>query len=310
MRWGAPRGAGVEVRVMYDYRRLPRHAAEFFDRMRAQGVHLSRTTVPVLAAALLGADARNHRKTLVCDGRVAFDGRPQHRQRMGQPSRRAAATGTTRSSRSRGPRSRPSTRRSSCAPGTGARRSGRGWIPPALRRRRPPADAAGRHLEQRDGRALRHPAAALHAIRESRARIYPGEPVFRARSCVLRRACSGAGARGVDVAAAAAEESDSTRARPGVARRVAAAARRRRAHLASSAVRPSPRSCRSTTVFVSDRQLQLRPPLAAYNLEMVVNVLRTRAYGPIVVAMLESDMPASEELTRDSISATEPMVWR
>ena len=49
---------GVEVRVMYDYVGCRATPAEFFARMRAQGVHtIAYHKLPVLAAAVLGADA-------------------------------------------------------------------------------------------------------------------------------------------------------------------------------------------------------------------------------------------------------------
>ncbi|HXU82467.1 MAG TPA: phospholipase D-like domain-containing protein, partial [Polyangia bacterium] len=66
---------GVEVRVLYDYVGCRETPAAFFDGMRAAGVHVIayhryRFWRPRFWALI----RRNHRKTLVCDGRVAFAG--------------------------------------------------------------------------------------------------------------------------------------------------------------------------------------------------------------------------------------------
>ena len=66
---------GVEVRLLYDFVGCRDTPAEFFDRMRARGVHVIvyhryRFWRPRFWALL----RRNHRKTLVCDGRIAFAG--------------------------------------------------------------------------------------------------------------------------------------------------------------------------------------------------------------------------------------------
>src|SRR3982751_5800596 len=66
---------GVEVRLLYDFVGCRDTPSEFFDRMRSHGVHVIayhryRFWRPRFWALL----RRNHRKTLVCDGRIAFAG--------------------------------------------------------------------------------------------------------------------------------------------------------------------------------------------------------------------------------------------
>ena len=66
---------GVEVRLLYDFVGCRETPAAFFQRMRGFGVHVVgyhkyRFWRPRLWALL----RRNHRKTLVCDGRIAFTG--------------------------------------------------------------------------------------------------------------------------------------------------------------------------------------------------------------------------------------------
>ena len=66
---------GVEVRLLYDFVGCRDTPTEFFDRMRSRGVHVIvyhryRFWRPRFWALL----RRNHRKTLVCDGQIAFSG--------------------------------------------------------------------------------------------------------------------------------------------------------------------------------------------------------------------------------------------
>src|SRR5262249_37670293 len=66
---------GVEVRLLYDFVGCRDTPAEFFDRMRSHRVHVIayhryRFWRPRFWALL----RRNHRKTLVCDGHIAFAG--------------------------------------------------------------------------------------------------------------------------------------------------------------------------------------------------------------------------------------------
>src|SRR3982751_4302792 len=66
---------GVEVRLLYDFVGCRDTPGEFFDRMRSHGVHVIayhryRFWRPRFWALL----RRNHRKTLVCDGCIAFAG--------------------------------------------------------------------------------------------------------------------------------------------------------------------------------------------------------------------------------------------
>src|SRR6185295_546499 len=66
---------GVEVRLLYDFVGCRDTPGEFFDRIRGHGVHVIayhryRFWRPRFWALI----RRNHRKTLVCDGRIAFAG--------------------------------------------------------------------------------------------------------------------------------------------------------------------------------------------------------------------------------------------
>ena len=205
---------------------------------------------------------RNHRKTLVCDGRIAFAGGLNISERMGLGWPTAAATGTTPSSRSRARRSPPS-RRSSCAPGTGARKKWARLDPGAAAAagRRPATTRAGRDLEQRAARSLRDPArGAARDPREPRgACSSPTRTSSPIAACCAR--CSGPPRAASTSACCCRCESDSARPRPGGARRVRAAAGGGRAHLAEPRRSSTPRCCGRRRVRV-DRQLQLRSPLA------------------------------------------------
>ena len=215
--------------------------------MRARGVHVIvyhryRFWRPRFWALL----RRNHRKTLVCDGRIAFAGglniandwvcarrRRRRLARRRRPGRRAGGR------RHRG--------ESSCAPGTAAPRSGRGSTrraaPPGARRRRR-ALVVISNSELRDRFAIRR--AALHALRESRAPGLPGQPLLRPRSRRAARAAAGGRARRRRPPAAAAGAAT----RPfSTWRRARCSDRcwRRAWHLAEPRRRPHARRCRSTT---------------------------------------------------------------
>jgi cardiolipin synthase len=148
--------------------------------------------------------------------------------------------------------------------------------------------------ELRDRFVIRR--AALYAIRESRRRVLLANPYFVPDRGMLR-ALGQAVARGVDVRLVVPRHSDS--------RILDLAARAVFDALLASGVR----IWRSHNVihtkalvvddaFVSIGSYNFDHRSLAYNLEMVVNAVDRRMTAD-VVAMLEADMEACEELTRD-----------
>ena len=175
----------------------------------------------------------------------------------------------------------------------------------------PPPAAAGTtplvvisNSELRDRFAIRR--AALHAIRESARRVFLANPYFVPDRGVLR-ALQRAAARGVDVRLLLPLESDS-----GV---LDLAARAVFGPLLAAGVRIwQSRAVVHTKVlaiddtFVSIGSYNFDHRSLAYNLEMVVNVLDAPA-SKETIAMLEADIAASEELTRDTFGSR-PLLMR
>jgi len=173
-----------------------------------------------------------------------------------------------------------------------------------------PAAAGGTALvvisnsELRDRFVIRR--AALHAIRESQRRVYLANPYFVPDRGVLR-ALQRAAARGVDVRLLLPAESDSTildlAARAVFGPLLAAGVR-----IWQSRAVVHTKVLTVDDVFVSIGSYNFDHRSLAYNLEMVVNVIDTRASAD-VNAMLASDMEASEELTRETF-ASRPLLVR
>jgi cardiolipin synthase len=156
----------------------------------------------------------------------------------------------------------------------------------------------------RDRFAIRR--AALHAIRESTRRVVLANPYFVPDRGVLH-ALQRAARRGVDVRLLLPLESDSTV--------LDLAARRVFGPLLAAGVRIfQSRAVVHTKVlavddaFVSIGSYNFDHRSLAYNLEMVVNVLDD-ATSKDTVAMLEADMEASEELTRETFGRR-PLLMR
>jgi cardiolipin synthase A/B len=287
---------GVEVRVMYDYVGCRATPAEFFTRMRVQGVHIIayhkyRFWRPRFWALI----RRNHRKTLVCDGRVAFtgglniaiewvglsSGGGDWRDAVIQVEGPAVATIEAVFLRTWNRRAKKWAR-----------------LDPA--RLPQPAPAGDAQLvvisnsEMGERFAIRR--AALHAVRESRQRIYLANPYFVPDRGVLQ-ALQHAARRGVDVRLLLPGESDSrildlaTRATLGPLLAAGVRIWQSKAVVHTKVVAVD-------DVFVSIGSYNFDHRSLAYNLEVVVNVLDA-GYGQDVVAFLESDIAASEELTRE-----------
>jgi cardiolipin synthase len=297
---------GVEVRLLYDFVGCRDTPGEFFDRMRSHGVHVIvyhryRFWRPRFWALL----RRNHRKTLVCDGRIAFagglniandwvclaDGGGDWHDAVVQVEGPAVATIEGIFLRTWNRRAKKWAR-----------------LDPA---RLPAPQAAGptplvviSNSELRERFAIRR--AALHAIRESARRVLLANPYFVPDRGVLR-ALQRAAARGVDVRLLLPMESDS-----GV---LDLAARAVFGPLLAAGVRIwQSRAVVHTKVltvddtFVSIGSYNFDHRSLAYNLEMVVNVLDERATKD-TIAMLESDIADSEELTRETFSGR-PLLMR
>jgi len=297
---------GVEVRLLYDFVGCRDTPAEFFDRIRSHGVHVIayhryRFWRPRFWALL----RRNHRKTLVCDGRIAFagglniandwvclaDGGGDWHDAVIQVE----------------------------GPGVAViegiflqtwNRRAKKWARLDPARLQHPAAAGGTALvvisnkEMRDRFSIRR--AALHAIRESTRRVYLANPYFVPDRGVLR-ALQRAAVRGVDVRLLLPLESDST-VLDLAARAVFGPLLEAGVRIWQSRAVVHTKVLSVDDVFVSIGSYNFDHRSLAYNLEMVVNVIdldNTRA----AIAMLESDMAASEELTRDGF-ARRPLLVR
>ncbi|HEY6476791.1 MAG TPA: phospholipase D-like domain-containing protein [Polyangia bacterium] len=290
---------GVAVRLLYDFVGCRETPAAFFQRMRGFGVHVVgyhkyRFWRPRLWALL----RRNHRKTLACDGRVAFTGGinisiewvSQAEGGGGWLDAAIVIEGPAVAS----------------IEGTFLRT----WNRRAPRRMRldpenlttPPvagstALAVISNGEQRDRFAIRR--AALHAIRESRARILVANPYFVPDKGVLRTLANAAG-RGVDVRLLVPLASDSrvldfaTRA---VFKPLLAAG----ARIFRSPVVTHTKALVVDDTFFSLGSYNFDHRSLAYNLELVVNVVDPTGAAE-VGTMLTSDMAASEELTREEFA--------
>jgi len=288
---------GVEVRLLYDFVGCRDTPGEFFDRMRQHKVHVIayhryRFWRPRFWALL----RRNHRKTLVCDGRIAFagglnisnewvslaDGGGDWHDAVVQVEGPAVAAIEGIFLRTWNRRAKKWAR-----------------LDPA---RLPAPAAAGAtplvvisNSELRDRFVIRR--AALHAIRESTRRVVLANPYFVPDRGVLH-ALQRAARRGVDVRLLLPMESDSTV--------LDLAARAVFGPLLAAGVRIfQSRAVVHTKVlavddaFVSIGSYNFDHRSLAYNLEMVVNVLDDAA-SKDTVSMLETDMLASEELTRET----------
>jgi len=297
---------GVEVRLLYDFVGCRDTPAEFFDRMRSHRVHVIayhryRFWRPRFWALL----RRNHRKTLVCDGRIAFagglnisnewvsvdDGGGDWHDAVIQVEGPAVAAIEAIFLRTWNRRAKKWAR-----------------VDPARLPAPPPAGNTPlvviSNSELRDRFAIRR--AALHAIRESARRVFLANPYFVPDRGVLR-ALQRAAARGVDVRLLLPLESDS-----GV---LDLAARAVFGPLLAAGVRIwQSRAVVHTKVlaiddtFVSIGSYNFDHRSLAYNLEMVVNVLDARA-SKDTIAMLDSDIAGSKELTRETFGRR-PLLMR
>ena len=285
---------GVEVRLLYDFVGCRDTPAAFFQRMRGFGVHVVgyhkyRFWRPRLWSLI----RRNHRKTLVCDGGLAFTGGinisnewvSQAEGGGGWLDAAVAVEGPAavqieatflRTWNRRAPK------RMRLDPDRLAVPRSAGAV----------ALAVVSNSELRDRFVIRR--AALHAIRQSQQRILLANPYFVPDQGVLR-ALQSAARRGVDVRLLVPLASDSRlldfATRAVFPQLLAAAAR-----IFRSPVVTHTKALMVDDTFFSIGSYNFDHRSLAYNLELVVNVVDPTT-AVEVGTMLISDMAASEELT-------------
>jgi cardiolipin synthase len=285
---------GVTVRLLYDFVGCRDTPASFFQQLRAGGVHtIAYHKYRFWRPRFWGLIRRNHRKTLVCDGIVAFtggvniadewvaavDGGGDWHDAVVRVEGPAVAILESVFLRTWNRRARKRAR-----------------LDPAKVVR--PAPAGETRLtvisnkELLDRFAIRR--AALYAIRESRAAVYLANPYFVPDRGILR-ALQEAAARGVGVNLLVPARSDS--------RILDLAARATFGPLLSAGVRIwlsqfviHTKALAVDNDFVSLGSYNLDHRSLAYNLEVVVNTLDA-AYADEVKRMLQDDMRANTELT-------------
>ena len=285
---------GVEVRLLYDFVGCRDTPGEFFDRMRGHGVHVIayhryRFWRPRFWALL----RRNHRKSLVCDGRIAFagglnisnewvhvdDGGGDWHDAAMQVEGPAVAAIEAIFLRTWNRRAKKWAR-----------------LDPARLPAPPPAGSTPlvviSNSEMRERFTIRR--AALHAVRESTRRVFLANPYFVPDRGILR-ALQEAAARGVVINLLVPKHSDS--------RILDLAARATFGPLLAAGVRIwmtdnviHTKALAVDDDFVSLGSYNFDHRSLAYNLEVVVNVLDV-GYTTAVKKMLEDDMGANTELT-------------
>jgi cardiolipin synthase len=285
---------GVLVRLLYDFAGCRETPASFFQSLRLGGVHtIAYHRYRFWRPRFWTLWRRNHRKTLVCDGRVAFtgglnisnewvdaaEGGGDWHDAALQVEGPAVATIEAIFLNTWNRRSRK-----------GARLAIESLVKPT------PAGetrvAVISNSERHERFAIRR--AGLHAARDGSARVLLANPYFVPDRGILRAFCSAA-ARGLDVRLLVPLASDS--------RIVDLAARA----VFEPLLRAGVRIWRSRSVvhtkllavddaFISIGSYNLDHRSLVYNLELVVNVLDARCNAD-AVAMLEADIAASEELT-------------
>jgi cardiolipin synthase len=287
---------GVTVRLLYDFIGCRDASPGFFARLREAGVHvIAYHRYRFWRPRFWAVFRRNHRKTLVCDGQVAFSGGlniadewlPLH---DGGGGWKDAAVEV------RGPAVQAI---EAVLLQTWNRRAPKrvqlrieGVSPPARAGAVPLTVVSNTELRERF--AIRR--AALHVLRESRRRVLIANPYFVPDGGILRALCHAA-QRGVDVRLLVPEESDALTldfaARATFGRLLAAGVRifqnKAVVHTKALAV---------DDVFVSIGSYNFDHRSLAYNLEMVVNTIDP-GLAAAVGRMLDEDMAEGEEIRRD-----------
>jgi len=284
---------GVTVRLLYDSIGCRHAGAGFFDKMRGAGVwavpyHPYRLWRPRFWTLI----RRNHRKTLVCDGMVAFTGGINISDRW-SPAEEGGGGWHDAAVEVRGP-----------AVATIEAAFLRTWNWRAERPRRlrvkqlhrlPPTGAVPlaviANREVVDRFAIRR--AALHAIRSSLGRVYIASPYFVPDPGFVRSLVHAA-TRGVDVRVLLPRHSDT--------QTVDLASRATFGHLLPAGVRifqhhavVHTKALLVDQEFVSLGSYNIDHRSLVYNLELVVNAL-DREFNTQVAAMLEADMSGAQEV--------------
>jgi cardiolipin synthase len=299
---------GVVVRLMYDYVGCRFTSAEFFQNLRDAGVRTSvyhgyRGWRPRVWSLF----RRNHRKTLVVDGTVAFTGGLNISQEWLPPSEggddwRDAAI------QIQGP-----------AVSTIEEEFGKTWnrrsdkshrlLAETTARKAGPTGIAVLTNSERGGRfTIRR--ASLHAMHESHQRIMIANPYFAPDGGILRT-LRHAARRGIDVRILLPEESDSLV--------LDAAARATFSRLLKAGVRIwLGRAVIHTKVvlvddaFVSIGSYNFDHRSLAYNLEMVANVIDS-AFNADTALMLNSEIEQAHEVDRETFESrplsARPLEW-
>ena len=288
---------GVEVRLLYDAVGCRHAAPGFFEAMRQAGVwavpyHPYRFWRPHFWTLI----RRNHRKTLVCDGEVAFTGGINISD-MWSPESEGGAGWHDAAVEVRGP-----------AVAAIEAVLLRTWNWRAKRRLRLKASRLSRpfpsgpvplaviaNREVVDRFAIRR--AALHAIRASLSRVYLASPYFVPDPGFLR-SLANAAKRGIDVRILVPKHSDT--------QSVDLASRATFSRLLPAGVRifqhhpvVHTKALLVDDGFVSLGSYNIDHRSLVYNLELVVNAL-DRDYNAAVAAMLKTDMAASQEIQWES----------
>jgi cardiolipin synthase len=285
---------GVTVRLLYDFIGCRFTSPTFFMRLRRAGVHtIVYHAYRFWRPRFWTLFRRNHRKTLVCDGQIAFTGGVNIADEW-LPIQEGGGGWLDSAVEVRGP-----------AVVVLETEFLRVWNRRARRRARldprqlsAPSVAGDTRLaivantELLDRFAIRR--AALHALRESRTRAFLANPYFVPDRGFLRGLCQAA-ARGVDVRLLVPARSDHPI--------LDYAARATFADLLEAGVRifqhrnvVHSKALLVDDDFVSLGSYNLDHWSLAYNLEVVVNTL-DRPYHAEVRRMLEEDMDSAEEIT-------------
>jgi len=295
---------GVAVRLLYDYAGCRDTPAAFFREMRERGVHvIAYHKYRLWRPRLWTLIRRNHRKTLICDGEVAFAGGLNISNEW-VPAAEGGGGWHDAVLEVRGPAVAAMEEVFLRTWNRRARKRARLRLE-ELGHDRPQAGevrlAVIRNSELRERFAIRR--AAVYAIRESTRRLYLANPYFVPDRGVLQ-ALQQAAMRGVDVRLLLPLHSDSRildlAARAVFERLLAAGVRiwRSRAVIHTKALAVD-------DGFVSIGSYNFDHRSLAYNLEMVINVVDRRT-AEDVTAMLAGDMAEAEELTRERFERRSP----
>jgi cardiolipin synthase len=290
---------GIEVRLLYDYAGCRDTPASFFKEMRAQGVHVvAYHKYRLWRPRLWALWRRNHRKTLICDGTVAFAGGVNISDEW-VPAAEGGGDWHDAVVEVRGPAVAAIEAKFLHTWNRRARKRMR-LQPTALVHPPPAGDvslAVIANSELRDRFVIRR--AALYAIHESRRRVLLANPYFIPDRGFLT-GLAAARARGVDVRLLVPRASDS--------RILDLAARAVFGPLLAAGVRIfrndhviHTKALAVDEAFVSIGSYNLDHRSLAYNLEMVVNAVDPRITAD-TAAMLEADMAGSVELTADDFA--------